>query len=511
MNPAACLESVRVLWADILEVPLTKVGADSHFLELGGDSLHWMRMASRLENLSGMPVPGTLQLAWATPARCVARWLATSDSTEATAGESGAAPVDCFPATPMQRGIWFAQQLAGDAALYAGHVVLHFTGPLEPERLQVALHRLVAEVPVLKARLQLDADTSRLMVHCDGEWSTAVLAVSRPVQLSPGALPAALASAGQDADVGDACPPFRARLFQSSAQHFHLWLQLHHLVSDGWSGSLLVARLAALYHADATATPYDEDLAFAAYAWRLARQAETSQARLAFWRKRLDGYADAQRGLFGQVQDTHWPYRVRTQLCHLPSELRAACERSARETGVTSFVLCQLACKLALARLLGEPRQVLAIPRAQREAHEERAIGCFVTLQLSVSYLPEGANLQALLREEASRYEEECRLAEPLDSLSAALAPQRLPDGNPWSTVLMAYQNYPQQQANWNAVTCRLERLDSCSSQYALSLEFTPGGDAWELRVSFADALFDAPWLERFLSCLRAMLQQLAN
>lgn len=499
---------MRALWAGILELPLASVGADCHFLQLGGDSLHWTRMAAQLERLSGSPVPSLLQVEWATPRRCAEQWLEQTLVESSAVRDTETLDPCCFPATSMQRGIWFAQQLAGDEALYAGAMLLHLSGSLDVARMQKALLALLAELPLLRARFRLDTVSRRLMVECPDMAARATTTAMPVQQAGPDELHT-IVDAWLTSREGHGSPaPFRSKLLQSAAQRFHLILQVQHLISDGWSGNLLVARLASLYQGEAQRIP---DHGFARHAWRLARNESDGERALSHWRARLADFADAQRGLFLGKEEPQWPYPIRTWSVVLPAGLRRACEHSARARGTTPFVLCLAACKLSLARLQGEARQVLALPRALRGAEDEDAIGCFVALQLSASCVPDLPDPGAFLRDEARRFAEDCRFTVPIDSLSCRLAPARLPDGNPWSTVLMAFQNFPQRPVAWAGLECRLERLANRRSQYGLALEFMPTGPTWCLRIEYAPALFDSAWLDAFHSGLLAALEELAD
>lgn len=501
------LAAVRSLWAGVLELPAAAVLPDSHFLQLGGDSLHWTRMALQLERLCGVPVPPLLDVAWATPGRCVERWRTAAQAV--TAADPSCATQDpyCFPATPMQRGIWFAQQLGGDRQLYAAALLLHLHGPLDLPRLCRALRQLLTTQPLLQARFFLDADTRRLMLRLPREPDPADLEPEPETLQAPG-----LADALQDwlEQPEAAGQGFRAKLWQSGTQQFHLALQVQHLVCDGWSGEVLLARLAAYYNG-AMPENVRPDPAFSRHAWRLAVEAEAEPRRLAYWQERLEPFRASQSCLFTRGAEPQWPYRVEEHCLQLPAVLRQACERAARAQGVTPFVLCQAACKRVLARLLDEPRQVVLVPRALRTADEEDAIGCFTSLLPSASLVPEQLDPAAFLREEARGFDADCLHALPLDILAAELAPLRLPDGNPWSTVLLAFQNYPRRRVMFAELECQAERVAARRAQHALSLEFVPRDDTWCLLLTYAPALFDQEWMERFCSGLCAALQEFAD
>ena len=48
-------EALAALWRETLNVP--RVGTDDNFLDLGGNSLAAMRIASRLQDILGLEVP----------------------------------------------------------------------------------------------------------------------------------------------------------------------------------------------------------------------------------------------------------------------------------------------------------------------------------------------------------------------------------------------------------------------------------------------------------------------
>src|SRR5690606_24251249 len=118
-----------------------------------------------------------------------------------------------------------------------------------------------------------------------------------------------------------------------------LALQVQHLVCDGWSGEVLLARLAAYYNGTMPGQVW-QDLSFSRHAWRLAVGAEAEPQRQAYWQERLDAFGAAQSCLFSRDAEPEWPYRVGEPRPQVPAVLRQTCERAARAQGVTPFVLC---------------------------------------------------------------------------------------------------------------------------------------------------------------------------
>src|SRR4029079_9600435 len=93
-------------------------------------------------------------------------------------------------------------------------------------------------------------------------------------------------------------PLLRLRLLRLSGSEHRLLLTLHHIVSDGWSLSVLVREVAALYDAFSRGlgSPLEElPIQYADYAvWqRGALTGEALAEGLAYWRGQLSGAPEA--------------------------------------------------------------------------------------------------------------------------------------------------------------------------------------------------------------------------
>ena len=94
-------------------------------------------------------------------------------------------------------------------------------------------------------------------------------------------------------------PLIRARLWHLSAQDHVLFLNLHHIVSDGWSMGLLFRELSVLYRAYRSGEPNplaELPIQYADYAiWQRNRlQGEKLDKQVSYWKTKLDGIATLQ-------------------------------------------------------------------------------------------------------------------------------------------------------------------------------------------------------------------------
>ncbi|GAB2731903.1 non-ribosomal peptide synthetase [Kitasatospora kifunensis] len=152
------------------------------------------------------------------------------------------------PLSRAQHGIWLAQQLDPTSSAYNLAQYTDIRGPLTLSVLDRAVRRLVAEVETAHVRLRPDG-VSALQVRHDGP--------SRPldsVDLSGERLPREAAehwmreAVEQPVDLL-AGPLFRTAVLRLAPDWHFLYVGGHHIMTDGFSGSLVSARIAELYTA----------------------------------------------------------------------------------------------------------------------------------------------------------------------------------------------------------------------------------------------------------------------
>ncbi|TWF72920.1 non-ribosomal peptide synthetase [Kitasatospora viridis] len=152
------------------------------------------------------------------------------------------------PLSRAQHGIWLAQQLDPASSAYNVAQYTDIRGPLSLPVLDRAVRRIVGEVEIAHVRLVPDGD-SALQLR-DGE---PVLPL-RTVDLSGELLPREAAEQWMreaverpvDLLVG---PLFSTAVLRLAPDWHFLYVSGHHIVTDGFSGSLVSARIAELYTA----------------------------------------------------------------------------------------------------------------------------------------------------------------------------------------------------------------------------------------------------------------------
>ncbi|MFD7654454.1 amino acid adenylation domain-containing protein [Actinosynnema sp. NPDC059797] len=350
------------LWAELLDVPTPPPGAS--FFELGGHSLQAGRVAVRLGEVIGAPVPVRTVLehpVLADLAEAV-RELAPRGAADGGAG-SDDAPAGPVPASAFQERIRLAAQVDPGAHRYLVPLLWSVEGELDVDRLADALARAVRRHEVLRTRFEVVDGRARQVV---GEpWRPGVARV----RLDGGSLDRWLRAELADGMSPETGRLLRCTLVERPGDRPVLALVLHHLVWDLGSLPVLVEELAG---ATGPVTQYRSVVE----AERAHAGSEAERAELAHWARRLAG-APAYPALRSPVV----PEPPGSVPLDLPDDLLP---RLRRLRGVSPFTAAAAALCATLHRWTGADDVTVAVPVANRDLPgRDRVIGpCLNTVVL---------------------------------------------------------------------------------------------------------------------------------
>ncbi|HEV3381207.1 MAG TPA: amino acid adenylation domain-containing protein, partial [Trebonia sp.] len=147
-----------------------------------------------------------------------------------------------------QYGIYQAQQLEPDNAIYNIGEYLDIQGELDLGIFESALRHVVIEAEAMRLRFAGDGNSLRQYVSACDDWTLHV------VDLAQEADPRAAAQRWMRADMGRAVDLRADTLFTYAVlrlgeDSFRWYQRCHHVAADGFSGSILTVRVAEIYNA----------------------------------------------------------------------------------------------------------------------------------------------------------------------------------------------------------------------------------------------------------------------
>ncbi len=351
--PAANVSQQIILdiWKQVLQKDA--LGIRHNFFEAGGGSIQAIAAGLRMQEALGIVLPGDLLH------RCP-----TVEEAEAAIGSAHyqalqPLPVSetktYYPAASAQRRLYYIWEADKQSTGYNMPVALEWYGQLDVAKLEDTIGRLIDNHDLLRARFRLeefpvfrimeDHSFSLDVAHCAEDGLDGVLrSFIEPLDLSEG-------------------PLFRLKLVRVGEERYVLFLDLHHIISDGWSVSAFLRELLQVYTGQESVRPL---LQFKDYVgWEGDKTYDP--ALLDFWKQAMGGElpvlalpADFPRPALFQAVGGHLTFAfdsVSTQ------QLREA----AAANGVTLHVLLLSLYTILLYKYSGQSEVVVGIPVAGRE------------------------------------------------------------------------------------------------------------------------------------------------
>ncbi|MER5868416.1 amino acid adenylation domain-containing protein [Streptomyces sp. NPDC002044] len=283
------------------------------------------------------------------------------------------------PLTDEQRRLWFLQQLNPEDSGFNMYLNRRWSGPIDPEALGTALTRLTARHRVLRTRFALDGEQPVQLVEPVRDVELALVPVPDASEESFTAACAPFVNA--PFDLG-ARPPLRAVLVSAGEHEHALSVVVHHIVSDGWSFTVLWRDLLALYReeiGEGAAELPELKLQFGDYA--LAERARldggAAQEAVRHWSGRLAGVG-ALRMPLDHPRPAEPTHPAGFADLALGPGLVAGLDALARAQRCTPFMVLLAAYQCVLARWSGSYDFAVGTPLAGRnETAHEALLGYF--------------------------------------------------------------------------------------------------------------------------------------
>ncbi|WP_437589100.1 non-ribosomal peptide synthase/polyketide synthase [Sorangium sp. So ce1000] len=511
-------ETVAGIWADVLGQQA--VGVDESFFEIGGHSLLATRVISRVRAAFQVELP--LRALFDHPtvtalARAVddavrqQQGVALPPITPQPAGQpdGGAAPLSF-----AQQRLWFLAQLEPTAASYNIPAAVRLTGTLDVDRLRRGFEAVVRRHASMRTTFAEIDGGPAMIVRAEQPVALSIADLRAvPAEEREAAARRALeAEASRAFDLTEG-PLFRITLLRLGEREHTLLVVLHHIVSDGWSLSLLVDEVMELYAADAEGRAAELPALPVQYGDYTRWQRDwldgpALDQQLAYFLDRLGSEPAALSLPTDRPPPAAQSYRGARYAFALPTELSAELLALARQRGVTPFVLLLAVFQALLAKYGGRTDLWIGTPVANR-AHLEvqDLIGFFVNtlvLRADLSDDPRLTDLLPRVREEVLGAQAHQDL--PFEHLVKALRPARDLSRSPLFQVMFTLHQPPSQAAPIAGLEVRPLEVDPGSAQFDLSLDMTLQSGELSGSFEYSTDLFDRSTIARMALHLERLL-----
>jgi amino acid adenylation domain-containing protein len=503
-------EKVAAIWSQVLRVELISV--EDPFFELGGHSLLATQIISRVREAFSVNLP--LRSLFEAPTVA-----GMAEHVQLALGENHPAQAAIQPAprtghpelSYAQKRLWFLDQLEPGGTAYNMTFPLRMKGQLNTAALEQSVQEIVRRHEALRTTFADIAGEPRQVIHPYEPFRVPIL------ELEASELEAWLKRAAEQPYDLTAGPLFRAELLQLAADDHVLLLNMHHIVSDGWSIGVLTQELSALYESYRAGLPSPlpelpiQYADFAAWQQRWLT-GDVLETQLGYWRQQLGGDLPPLQLPTDHPRPEQPTYRGHVQVLELPSDLADRLRTLSQEAGATLFMTLLAAFKTLLYRYTGETDLRVGTPIAGRTREEiEGLIGFFVNtlvLRTDLSDAPTFRDLIGRVREVTLGAYAHQDL--PFERIVEELQPGRDVSHSPLFQAMFVLQNAGTGAWGMSGLDITLLEQDELSAKFDLLLTATEKEEGIDIAFVYSTDLYEADTIQRMTRHFRTLLEAMA-
>lgn len=516
------------IWAELLDLDAEQIGIHHDFFALGGHSLVATQVINRIRNELGVDIALRTVFEAPTVAELAAQ-LQKAESATTLPPLTTADRSQRIPLSFAQERLWFLMMYDSSSVAYNMPNALRLSGTFEPAALEVSIERLIARHESLRTIFPLvDGDPVQEILAAPSYYSLPIRNVSH------------LAGSAQEAEAErivqeeavrpfdiEQGPLFRILLITLAEDEHILFTNMHHIITDGWSGDIFIQELITLYQAQIAGTDLDLPplpIQYADYAvWQRSwLDEELLHKQLGYWKEQL---ADAPTviELSGDRPRPLVPtYQSQTLAYQIGPELVQKLEELSRQNGATLFMTLLSAFGVLLHRYSRQDEVVIGSPVTNRNHPDlEGVIGFFVnTLALRIDMTDTPSFAELLARVHSMAMDGYANQDAPFAQVVESLPLDRNANYNPVYQVMFALQNSPSmggettaQDALSETGSLRIAPVDAerGSNHHDLMLLLNEDDDGVSGTLEFNLDIFDAATVERMLDSFTQLLESIVQ
>ncbi|WP_152392877.1 type I polyketide synthase [Paenibacillus guangzhouensis] len=400
-----------------------------------------------------------------------------------------AAPQEHYPVSSPQKRMYLQQQAMPNDRSYNLPEMLHLDGAVDVDRLEAALQAIVLRHETLRTTFHVIDGEIRQRIHADIPF--------RLIRMEADEADAdgILHSLFQPFRL-DTAPLLRAALLTLGPERHVLFLDMHHIASDGMSAGILLSDLMSLYQGRSLP---QLPLQYKDYAvWQESRPLSGKAER--YWREQCQGDWPTLALPTDAPRPPVITHRGETFDVFVDAGLTAAVHSCAAESGATPFMVLLSAYYAFLAHYTGAEDIVVGTPIAGRNRRELEAIAGMFTGTLALRAYPRADKpFRTFLSEVKEIATGAYAHADyPFEEI-AQWVDRRDASRNPLFDTMFIMQNLGIPNASSEGLSYRHQRFDHGTAKYDLMIQAVEHGPELRLVVEYNADLFHRATAERFI------------
>ncbi|HEX2268538.1 MAG TPA: amino acid adenylation domain-containing protein [Pyrinomonadaceae bacterium] len=503
------------IWTDVLSVE--RLGIYDNFFELGGHSMLATQVISRVRQTLNVELP----LRAVFESQTIAALSEKVDAAANAERNASLTPIERvardrdLPLSFAQQRLWFLDQLNPNSAAYNIPAVLRLKGPLNIGALNQTLGEIIRRHESLRTTFKivngqpvqvinepgivnLDAIDLRALNEQERAAQTEHLIrqhTQQPFDLSSDLM-------------------LRPGLLRLREDEHILFMTMHHIVSDGWSMSILMREMATLYasYLEGEEPSLRElPIQYVDFAkWqREWLQGELLDKHLAYWQKQLEGAPTTINLPTDRSRPSFQTFESDAITFELSESLSKALKALSQQEGVTLFMTLIAAYNTLLYRYTAQEDILVGTGIANRNRTEiEGLIGFFVNMLVMRTDLSGNPSFTELLRRvREMAFGAYAHQDLPFEKLVEELQPERDLSHTPFFQVTFVLQNVSSDELTLQGLEASLVDFKTGVGKFDLVLSMTDAAKGLTGTLEYNTNLFDRATIERMLGHFQTLLE----
>jgi amino acid adenylation domain-containing protein len=421
-----------------------------------------------------------------------------------------------LPASFAQDRLWFLDQLEPGTAAYNLVRAFRITGPLNVNALTSAIGAVIERHESLRTIFEsVDGEARQVVLSgVDVQVPILNLADLPESEREREALRIASEEGKRPFDLTRG-PLLRTVLLQVSRDQYILVLAMHHIITDGWSISILFRELAHCYEAYASGREPELPelpIQYVEYAqWqREYITGEVLAKQVQYWKNKLAGAQTILDLPTDLPRPTTHSWHGATEELIFESQVRASLKEFAQSEGATLFMVSMAAFQALLWRYTSQDSILVGTPTAARSQIEiENLVGFFVnTLVFRADFTPDVTFRDLVRQVRACALEAYAHQDVPFEKLVEELVPQRSMNTSPLFQVMFTFQNIPKQVFEISGLKMKELEFETGIAKFDLAVEAFEDDedDEFHCRFEYNTDLFEKQTILRELGHFRNLV-----
>ncbi len=351
-----------------------EININDDFYELGGDSIIAIQIANEYKKSTGTKIDVDDIMEYST----ISSLSSALDSRDSNKKEAlvqniiKAGEREHYPLSSAQKRMYIINNFEGIGNSYNMPMAISIEGRLDIDRLKSAVKEIVNRHDAFRMSFHIKDNTPVMIVAKEVEFEIDELECTGEEEL-----PLLLKTFVKPFDMQKA-PLFRARIIKIDDMKHILFVDMHHIVTDGMSSVIFDKELVQIYLGKELKEP---NVQYADYAvWQnMQLNSENLKKQEKYWLKKFEGEIPVLELPTDFQRPSIQSFEGDRVIFEADNDLSERILRLSEKTGTTLYMVLMSAYKVLLSKYTGQDEIIVASPITDRKMEElQNVIGMFV-------------------------------------------------------------------------------------------------------------------------------------